>query len=279
MSWRPPVPLGYLESIQAVGGFAAPLLAGGSFTMAVLALQSSVPGPSVVSRWPNAALALFITAGLLQIATVQATAWTRRYTCTPEDLLQWFPGDQIDGAPDRFLTNMQASHLRQAYRWAGAARGLFHAGVVALVCGLLVTCVPHGQVTGPRWAVIVVCAAGVVGELLWLVRAVFLDRGLRREAWPALGVPVLIAAVVIASVVVEGRQVRVAGAVVLLLCLLLCLLPAGRSVVSVVSLGTGAAALMFAVPAWIVAVVLLPVLVLRGRMVVDLTRRQLALSR
>src|SRR5262249_35009125 len=147
-----------------------------------------------------------------------ATAWTRRYTCTPDDLLQWFPGKQHDGTPDPFLVNMQASHLRQAYRWANTARGFFHAGVIALLCGMLVTCVPHGQLTASRWVVIAVCAAGVVGEPLWLVRAVFLEQRVRRKVWLALGVLTVIVAAAIVPVVVDGWQVRVAGAIALLLC-------------------------------------------------------------
>ncbi|GAA2344540.1 hypothetical protein SVIO_006990 [Streptomyces violaceusniger] len=114
--------MGYLDSIQAVGGFAAPLLAGGSFTLAVVALQLA-PGTAGVSRWPNAALALFVLSGLLQIATIQATAWARRYMCTPGDLREWFPGEETDGTPSPFLIGMQESHLRQAQRWANMARG------------------------------------------------------------------------------------------------------------------------------------------------------------
>ncbi|MFI6515687.1 hypothetical protein ACIBF1_09030 [Spirillospora sp. NPDC050679] len=215
MSWRPPAPMGYLESIQAVGGFAAPLLAGGSFTLAVLALQSSVPGPAAVSRWPNAALLLFVAAGLLQIGTVQATAWTRRYMCTPGDLLQWFPDKQDDGVPHPPLLTMQQSHMRHAYRWAAVARGFFHVGVLALLGGLLTACVPPGSISTARWAVLVVCAGGMVGELAWLARAVFLDQALRRDVWPALGT--LLAVLLSAAVPLmwHGGAARV-GAVVLL---------------------------------------------------------------
>jgi hypothetical protein len=277
MSWRPPVPLGYLESIQAVGGFAAPLLAGGSFTLAVLALQSSTPGPAAVSRWPNASLALFLAAGLLQIAAVQATAWTRRYMCTPGDLLQWFPGEQTGGDPSPFLLGMQESHLRQAYRWANVARGFFHAGIIALLTGLFVACVPYGHLTAARWTVLAVCAAGVVGELVWLARAVFLESDLRRGVW--LNAPVLLAVVAagIAPGIWHDWPVRAGSAA----CLLLCSLPFAlrRSIVSTLGLWAGAIAVFLGVPQLIVAPVLVPAAFFTVHTLVNLTRRQRALGR
>ncbi|MGI5170981.1 hypothetical protein ACQEU3_42185 [Spirillospora sp. CA-253888] len=276
MSWRPPAPMGYLDSIQAVGGFAAPLLAGGSFTLAVLALQSSIPGPTAVSRWPNAALLLFVAAGLLQIGTVQATAWTRRYMCTPGDLLQWFPDKQDDGAPHPFLLTMQQSHMRQAYRWAAAARGFFHAGVLALLGGLLTACVPPGSISTARWAVLVVCAIGMVGELAWLVRAVFLDQALRRGVWPAAGVLLAVLLSVVAPVMWHGGPARV-GAIVLLGA---CGIPEvrRRAVLCCLSLVAGAVALALDAPQPVVALALLPACVIVVLRLVALFRRQRLMS-
>lgn len=278
--------MGYLESVQAVGGVAAPLLAGGSFAMAVLALQSSVLGAEAVSRWPDASLALFVAAGLLQIAAVQATAWTRRYMCTPGDLLQWFPGEQTDGVPTQFLLGMQRSHLLQAHRWANRARGFYHAGIVALLTGLLVACVPRGDLNGARWTVLAVCAAGVFGEFVWLFRAVFLDRGLRREAGVEAAVLLAIAAAATAPGVWQGWPVLALSAVCLLLCLLrlalLRLALAGpvttASVTSAVSLGLGEIALLLPVPQPLAAIVLAPAFLLGVRAFVAVIGRQRALS-
>ncbi|MGV9901966.1 hypothetical protein ACWDU8_05595 [Streptomyces sp. NPDC003388] len=277
MSWRPPVPMGYLESVQTVGGVAAPLLAGGSFTLAVLALQSSVPGPAAVSRWPDASLALFIAAGLLQIATVQATAWARRYMCTPGDLVQWFPGEQTDGVPSRFLLGMQHSHLRQAHRWANAARGFYHAGIITLLAGLLVASVPRGHLTGGRWTVLSVCATGVAGEFAWLFRALFLDRGARREAGLQLAVLLSIALAAAVPSIWHGWPVLGVCAVCLLPCLLF--LVARRSVTStwltsVVSLCLGGIALFLPIPQPTVVVVLAPAFVLGVRAFAAVLRRR-----
>lgn len=275
MSWRPPVPVGYLDSIQAVGGFAAPLLAGASFTLAVLELQS-VSGSTAVSRWPDASLALLVAAGLLQIATVQATAWTRRYMCSPGDLLQWFPDEQTDGVPSPFLLGMQESHLRQAHRWATAARGFYHSGIVALLAGLLVASVPRGDLNGARWTVIAVCATGIAGELAWLVRAVFLERGIRRGVWRKLAVLLAIVAAASAPGVWPGWPIRAASAA----CLVLCLVPVvrRRSITSALSLGLAVIALFLRAPQPIVIAVLVPAFLLGAYAFIDLTRRQRALG-
>ncbi|MER8162176.1 hypothetical protein [Streptomyces sp. NPDC094472] len=245
-----------------------------------MALQSA-PGPVAVSRWPDASLALFVLSGLLQIATIQATAWSRRYMCTPGDLLEWFPDEVTDGAPSRFLTGMQESHLRQAQRWANTARGFYHAGIIALLAGLLVICVPRGQPTGGRWTVLAVCAAGIVGELAWLVRAAFLDRAIRRDAW--LGMAVLLAILVSVSApgIWQGWPVRIGGAA----CLLLCLPPlilrrsvTSASITSALSLSLGVIALFFRTPQPLVVIALVPAFFLGAHTFVDLTRRQRAVS-
>jgi len=181
--WRPPQPSGYLESIQAVGGFAAPLLAGASFALAVLGLQAAATPATAYSRWPDASLAFFIAAGLAQIGAVQATAWTRRYMCTPDELAQWYPERLVNGTPSQWLYNVQRSQMRQALRWANVARGFFHAGMVALLAGLFAACVPPNHISSGRWVVLAVVVVGILGESAWLIRASFLDRALRRRAW------------------------------------------------------------------------------------------------
>src|SRR6185437_542531 len=87
--WTPAQPLGYLESIQAAGSVASPLLAGASFTLVALVLQSSTP----FGRWEDLALLLFVAAGLAQVFAVQSIIWTRRYMATPDEFKEWFPDD------------------------------------------------------------------------------------------------------------------------------------------------------------------------------------------
>src|SRR6185437_14336560 len=90
--WTTSGPPAYLESIQAAGTVAAPLLAGASFTLVALVLQSPTP----FGRWQDVSLLLFVAAGLAQIFAVQSVIWTRRYMVTPDELRQWLPDDFTD---------------------------------------------------------------------------------------------------------------------------------------------------------------------------------------
>lgn len=181
-TWQPPLPLGYAASIQGLGGFAAPLLAGASFTMAALLLPTLAADQPRFARWPDAAVSLFIASGLAQIGAVQAAVWARRYDTLPEELAQWWPGEVRDGRPTRWLRNVQRGHATLSLRWADRTRGFYHAGIVLLLSGTLVVGVPPGRVPGPRWTLIGTAALGLAGELAWLVHAAFLDRTRRRAA-------------------------------------------------------------------------------------------------
>ncbi|MEL3951467.1 hypothetical protein, partial [Streptomyces sp. LNU-CPARS28] len=195
-TWQPPLPLGYAASIQGLGGFAAPLLAGASFTMAALLLPTLAAAQPRFARWPDAAVSLFIASGLAQIGAVQAAVWARRYDTLPEELAQWWPGEMRDGRPTRWLRNVQRGHATLSLRWADRTRGFYHAGIVLLLSGTLVVGVPPGRVPGPRWTLIGTAAVGLVGELAWLVHAAFFDPARRRAAHghAAAGVAGLVAA-------------------------------------------------------------------------------------
>ncbi|WP_405658252.1 hypothetical protein [Streptomyces sp. RK9] len=214
-TWQPPLPLGYAASIQGLGGFAAPLLAGASFTMAALLLPTLAAAQPRFARWPDAAVSLFIASGLAQIGAVQAAVWARRYDTLPEELAQWWPGEMQGGRPTRWLRNVQRGHATLSLRWADRTRGFYHAGIVLLLSGTLVVGVPPGRVPGPRWTLIGTAAVGLAGELAWLVHAAFFDPARRRAAHghAAAAVAGLVAAT--ASLPSFGGTGRVAAGVVL----------------------------------------------------------------
>jgi hypothetical protein len=162
--WDWDKPLGYLDSIQAVGAFAAPILAGASFTLAALMLQAS----SSVARWPDIALLCLVGAGLAMIYAVQAIIWTRRYAITPDDLLKWLPEDWVDGRPTPWLKNLQRSHSHRARVWAGRSRAGYHLGILLLLAGVAVSLVPPGHITPARWLVIGTGCGGVLAEASWI---------------------------------------------------------------------------------------------------------------
>jgi hypothetical protein len=170
--WAWDHPLGYQDSIQSAGTFAAPILAGASFTLAALLIQAS----ATVTRWPDAALFCLAGAGLCLIYAVQAIVWARRYTVTPDELLQWLPDDWEDGRPTPWLLNLQDSHFRQARKWARRSRAGYHAGIILLLAGVAVILVPSGHIALTRWYVIGLGCAGVLAEAAWIAVATFSAR-------------------------------------------------------------------------------------------------------
>jgi hypothetical protein len=174
--WTLSGPFGYLESIQAAGSVAAPLLAGASFTLVALVLQS----PSPFGRWQNVSLLLFVAAGLAQIFAVQSVAWARRYMAAPDDLRQWLPDDFTDRGerPTQWLQQYQRFNDERARRWAGRTRAWINAGITLLLAGIAVAVVPPGPVSSVRWPVITVAWIGVAVEASW-VAAMRLDERAR----------------------------------------------------------------------------------------------------
>jgi len=117
--WAFPGPPGYLESIQASGSVAAPLLAGASFTLVALVLQSTTP----FGRWQDLML-LLVGAGLAQVFAAQSVIWTRWYMVTPDELKQWFPEDFTDHGerPTQWLLNVQGYNDRDSRSRLGTTR-------------------------------------------------------------------------------------------------------------------------------------------------------------
>lgn len=194
--WTLPGYPGYLDSVQAAGGVAAPLLAGASFTLAALVLQASTP----FARWPDLALGCFVAAGLAQVFGVQSVVWARRYTMTPDDLRQWFP-DQfgLDERPTAWLRNVQWSTAQLAQSWARRTTRWVNAGLALLLAGVAASVVPPGHVSGPRWAVVVVACAGVFVETGWVTTTMVPDP-LRQRLVSCLAVAAIAGAAVAAWV-------------------------------------------------------------------------------
>jgi hypothetical protein len=176
--WTFTGPPGYLESIQGAGSVAAPLLAGASFTLVALVLQSATP----FGRWQDLALLLLVAAGLAQVFAVQSVVWTRRYMATPDELRQWFPGDFTDDGerPTQWLLNVQGFNDQAAKKWADRTRAWINAGILLLLAGIAVGVVPQGNLSPLRWAVATVAWAGVAVEASW-VGAAAVDEPARRR--------------------------------------------------------------------------------------------------
>lgn len=175
--WALPSPLGYQESIQSAGSVAAPLLAGASFTLVALVLQSTTP----FGRWQDLALLLLVAAGLAQVFAVQSVIWTRRYMVTPDELKQWFPDDFTEGreGPTQWLLNVQADYDENAGKWANRTRGWINVGISLLLAGIAVGVVPPGHISPMRWTVVTVAWIGVAIEASWVIGTLVDDRARR----------------------------------------------------------------------------------------------------
>jgi hypothetical protein len=175
--WARPNPVGYLESIQSAGSVAAPLLAGASFTLVALVLQSTTP----FGRWQDLALFLLVAAGLAQIFAVQSVIWTRRYMASPDELKQWYPDDFTHDRerPTQWLLNVQRDNDQNARKWANRTRGWINAGISLLLGGIAVGVVPPGHISPMRWAVVAVAWIGVTVEASWVIGTLVDDRSRR----------------------------------------------------------------------------------------------------
>jgi hypothetical protein len=192
-TWEAPIPLGYPGSVQALGGLAAPLLAGASFTMTALLLPAITvdsPGSTPFARWGEIGLTLFVAAGLALVGSVQAAVWARYYDTTPDELAQWYPGEFPDDRPTGWVRALQNDHMRRSLRWASATRGFYHAGITLLLAGVAVVAVPPapaGEISAQRWLLIVTSTAGAFGEMCWIVIGIILHPLRRRVALAHLG--------------------------------------------------------------------------------------------
>jgi hypothetical protein len=175
--WALPDPVGYLQSIQSAGSVAAPLLAGASFTLVALVLQSTTP----FGRWQDLALLLLVAAGLAEVFAAQSVVWTRRYMATPDELKQWYPDDFThDGKrPTQWILNVQGDNDQNARKWANRTRGWINAGISLLLAGIAVGVVPPGHISPMRWAVVTVAWIGVAVEACWMIGTLVDDRARR----------------------------------------------------------------------------------------------------
>lgn len=163
-TWGAPSPLGHYTALQSAGGIAAPLLAGFSFTMTSVLLTS--PG---TSRWQNATLALFVSAGLILIFTVQTSLWLQSYAATPSDYSQWYPEKMVNGYPDSEAFQWHIANATKAGTYAKATRRLYNFGILVLLAAVATAVIPPGPIAGSRIIVVVVGCAGFVAELIWIL--------------------------------------------------------------------------------------------------------------
>lgn len=168
-----PEKYGSAEALTSMGTFAAPLL--GGFSLAAM-VHTITLTPSQ-TRWPDAAMVLFLLAAALFIATVQAMFWAREYQVTPDEITAWWRDaeDRLD-----MLRAEQAQHAAGFSMWSGRARRAYNAALLCLLAGLTTLAVPpesHGQVPVLRWVGVALGVVALVVEVAWITASSHVGRG------------------------------------------------------------------------------------------------------
>jgi hypothetical protein len=177
-TWPTPSPLGVAGAIETLSTIAAPLLAGFSFTLLVLVIQS----PEKL-RWPDvAAFGLTIT-GVLMITAVQCGFWARLYSAKPSEAIEWHPDFPTPEGRKAVREDMWR-HAQRFKTWSRRARVAYNSGIVVLflaVSALLVPKTSFNKIPVMRWLVIVVPLLGATIELGWAI----LDLAANRQDHPS----------------------------------------------------------------------------------------------
>ena len=165
--WDAPELYGEAEALNVMGTIAAPLL--GGFSLASMVLTVTITTSE--TRWPDAALLLFMLAAVLFVGTLQFMFVARRYQASPSDLKAWWPDAE---QPQRMkkLQNEQKWHARGFRRWSRRALVLYRTALLCLQAALTMLAVPavsHGQVSVLRWSAVAVGGAAFTAQAVWII--------------------------------------------------------------------------------------------------------------
>jgi len=148
--------------VLAVGETTVPLLAGFSFTSAII-----VSDDAVNFRWPGPAIVTLGFASVVLIASVQSAYIVRLKLLSGAETPQADVGDAVSSQADQ-----------GGVKWARGMRRAYHCGIVALLAGLGLAIAPlhdNGIEDGLRWFASSIAFAGCAAEAAvilnhWLIR-------------------------------------------------------------------------------------------------------------
>lgn len=165
--WDTPRRYGEAEALNVMGNIAAPLL--GGFSLASMVLTVTITTSD--SRWPDAALLLFMLAAVFFVATVQFMFAARMFQASPPDFKAWWP----DAEQPRRMEELQIEQKRHAagFRmWSHRARVTYRVALLCLQAALTMLAVPaesHGQIHVLRWLAVVVGGAVFIVQAVWTI--------------------------------------------------------------------------------------------------------------
>lgn len=162
--WEYPDFYGEAEALSSMGTIAAPLLAG--FSLAAMAQTVTIKVSD--TRWPEAALLLFMLAAILFVATVQAMFWARRYQTSPREIKDWWP----DSTDDQRMKREQRFHAAGFRMWSNRARVTYSAALLSLLAALTILAIPpesHAQLPFLRWLAAGLGITAFLAEVIWII--------------------------------------------------------------------------------------------------------------
>ena len=166
--WDPPKRYGEAEALNIVGNIAAPLL--GGFSLASMVLTVTITTRD--TRWPDAALLLFMLAAVLFVATVQFMFVARRYQASPPDFKAWWP-DAEQPRRMKELQHEQKWHAASFRRWSGRSLHMYRLALLCLQAALTILAVPplshDGQVSVLRWLAVAVGGIVFTTQAIWVI--------------------------------------------------------------------------------------------------------------
>ena len=164
--WSFPSPLGVPGSVDSLGGAAAPLLAGFSFTGITITITNAdsfrAPGPTML---------VLSTACLLMLFAVECSLNAKRYLWSRGQLAEWVDGELLRRERRGYLEQQQMAYRLWA-KWARRAVHCYNVGIVFLLLGLASVLAPEHGSDEPAWrwaAACFVCGAALL-ELVWTIR-------------------------------------------------------------------------------------------------------------
>lgn len=180
--WDTPHLYGEAEALNSMGTIAAPLL--GGFSLA--AMVQTITINTGETRWPDAALLLFMLAAVLFVTSVQAMFWAREYQTNPQEIKDWWP-DAADPKRLKKLRDEQKWHAKGFRMWANRARAIYSAALLCLLAALTLLAVPaqsHAQAPILRWLAVAVGGTAFVAETIWITGSFSNTRWIARLLQP-----------------------------------------------------------------------------------------------
>ena len=185
--WRKPTPLGYANSIDSVGGVAAPLLAGFSLASVIVISQDAEN-----FRWSGAAIPGFTIAAIALVGTVQCAFNARQYIWSGADVQAWWPEIKEHSGQEERLRAEQDQAFDRWQAWTAWTRRTYALGIFALLTALAFALPPHhnlGVQGSLRWVASGIGFAASAGMAYWIVVNFWQVSRKGRAGQPPQGVP------------------------------------------------------------------------------------------